>query len=123
MATPPPEPTEPTQGDQPGWWRTALELETGDKLKEAEATLTQAVPPISAAVSIAELYALRMRRFQRAGDEARAREAFARADQWIFAYASQATSGGEGAALSAERDRFRAALVRQFGYDPDAKDA
>lgn len=33
-------------------------------------------------------------------------------------YANWATSGGEGAALSYERDQFRAALVREFGYDP-----
>lgn len=33
-------------------------------------------------------------------------------------YASSATSGDEGAALSYERDQFRAALAREFGYDP-----
>ena len=29
-----------------------------------------------------------------------------------------ATSGGEGVALSYERDQFHAALAREFGYDP-----
>jgi hypothetical protein len=68
------------------------------------------------------MYAQRMRAFQRAGDEARAIAAFRLAVDWMGSYASSATSGGEGAALSYERDRFREALIREFGYDP-ARDA
>ena len=59
-----------------------------------------------------------MRRFQRAGDEPRAAAAFKQAVDWMATYAGWATSGGEGAALSVERDDFYAALVREFGYDP-----
>ena len=38
--------------------------------------------------------------------------------QWMDTYAGWATSGGEGEALSYERDQFHAELVREFGYDP-----
>jgi hypothetical protein len=42
------------------------------------------------------------------------REALDNAVQWITYYAIQATSGGEGVALSAERDRF----LRGLGVEP-----
>ena len=74
------------------------------------------MPHIGAAASIAEMYARRMRAFQRAGDETRAVAAFKQAVDWMGTYAGWATSGGEGAALSHERDQFRTALVREFGY-------
>lgn len=73
---------------------------------------------IGAAASLAEMYAQRMRVFQRAGDEPRAIEAFKKAVDWMGTHAGWATSGGEGAALSEERDRFHEALVREFGYSP-----
>ena len=69
-------------------------------------------------LAIALVVLERMRAFQRAGNEPRAVAAFKLAAQWMWTYASQATSGGEGEALSHERDQFHAALVREFGYDP-----
>ena len=80
--------------------------------------MRKAFPHIGAAASIAEIYAQRMRTFQRAGNEPRAIAAFKLAVEWMGTYAGWATSGGEGAALSMERDDFRAALVKEFGYDP-----
>ena len=44
--------------------------------------------------------------------------AFKLAVDWMWTHASWATSGGEGTALSYDRDQFHAALVREFGYDP-----
>ena len=77
-----------------------------------------AINHIGVAGSIAEIYAERMRVFQRAGNETRAMAAFKLAVDWMDNYASWATSGGEGAALSYERDQFRKALALEFGYDP-----
>ena len=70
-----------------------------------------AIDHIGVAASIAEIYAERMRAFQRAGNEPRAIAAFKLAVDWMSSYAASATSGGEGAALSTERDEFHAALV------------
>lgn len=89
-----------------------------DRLEAMEEALRKAIPHIGVAASIAERYAERMRAFQRAGDEPRASAAFALAMQWMDTYAGWATSGGEGEALSYERDQFHAELVREFGYDP-----
>lgn len=89
-----------------------------DRLETVEQQILRDHPHIGGAASIAEMYAQRMRAFQRAGNEPRAVAAFKLATQWMWNYASQATSGGEGEALSLERDQFHAALVREFGYDP-----
>lgn len=110
--------SEPAKEDGPDWWRMAQALEEAGRLEEAEQAIRQAVPHIGCAASIAEMYAQRMRLFQRAGDEPRASEAFKKAVDWMGTYAGWATSGGEGEALSYERDCFHAALVREFGYDP-----
>lgn len=96
----------------------AQSLEGPDRLEAMEEAMRKAIPHIGVAASIAEQYAERMRAFQRAGNEPRASAAFALAVQWMGTYAGWATSGGEGAALSYERDQFRAKLVREFGYDP-----
>jgi hypothetical protein len=61
-----------------------------------------------------------MRRLLKAGDGPGALAAFKKASAHIFIYASQATSGGEGTALSAERDQFRKQLVAEYGSDPEA---
>jgi len=93
-------------------------MEGPDELKDVEEAMCKAIPHIGVAASIAEMYAQRMRAFQRAGNEPRAIAAFKLAVDWMGTYASWATSGGEGVALSYERDQFHAALVREFGYDP-----
>ena len=109
---------EPASDRAPDWWRAALALEEAGRCEEAERAIREAVPHIGAAASIAEMYARRMRVLQRAGDEPRAIEAFKNAVDWMGTYAGWATSGGEGEALSRERDDFRAALALEFGYDP-----
>jgi hypothetical protein len=100
--------------------RSAEAIEASDTQDEMEERLLNEIPHIGAAASIAELYAQRMRTFQAEGNEARAIAAFKLAIQWMATYAGWATSGGEGAALSYERDKFHAALVKEFGYDPTA---
>ena len=66
-----------------------------------------------------------MKDFFEVGDDVttpRAAAAFIKAVDWMATYAGWATSGGEGAALSMERDDFHAALVREFGYDPTERE-
>jgi|GEM_PF-2806150 len=100
-------------------WKTAAQSTDGpDRLEAVEEEMRRAIDHIGVAASIAEMYAHRMRAFQRAGNEARAIASFKLAVDWMGTYAGSATSGGEGAALSLERDEFRAALAREFGYDP-----
>lgn len=100
-------------------WRSAARSTDGpDRLEDVEKEMLRSIDHIGVAGSIAEIYAERMRAFQRAGNEPRAIAAFRLAVEWMARYAGSATSGGEGAALSYERDQFRAALAREFGYDP-----
>lgn len=117
MIVPPPE-KNPASADGTRLSRFGKDLDGPDRLEDVENQIQREAQHIGAAASIAEMYAQRMRAFQRAGNEPRAVAAFKLAAQWIWTYASQATSGGEGAALSYERDQFHAALVREFGYDP-----
>jgi len=108
----------PSDTSGPAWWQRALATAEAGRSGEAERIIRDAVPHIGSAASIAEMYAHRMRSFMRMGDDRRAVDAFKHAVAWMDTYASWATSGGEGAALSAERDRFHAALVRELGHDP-----
>ena len=120
MIVPPPENIPGPRNDS-AWDRAANSTDGPDQLKDIEEEIRKAFPHIGAAASIAEIYAQRMRAFQRAGNEPRAIAAFKLAVDWMGTYAGWATSGGEGAALSYERDQFHAALVREFGYDPTEK--
>lgn len=88
------------------WWRAAKALEAAGKLKEMEDTIRNAIPHLAFAEIIARLYLERMVRLQEQGDSAGAAAAYQESSSWIAFYAAQATSGGEGAALSLERDRF-----------------
>lgn len=117
MIVPPPE-KEPAPMNTAALARAAESTDGPDRLETIENEMRRAIDHIGVAGSIAEMYAQRMRAFQRAGNEARAIAAFKLAVDWMGTYAGSATSGGEGAALSYERDEFRAALAREFGYDP-----
>lgn len=117
MILPPPD-SKPAPMDTSAWARAAQSTDGPDRLESMEAEMRRSINHIGVAASIAEIYAQRMRAFQRAGNEARAIAAFKLAVDWMGTYAGFATSGGEGAALSYERDQFREALAREFGYDP-----
>lgn len=99
-------PAQPSQEPPHVWWARAKQLELENKLGEAEAVIRNAVPHLGAISQTARLYAERMTRLLTDGDIADAREAHGKASDWIRDYASLATSGGEGAALSFERDQF-----------------
>lgn len=103
----------------PDWFQQVVDLEGLGYFLEAASVVRLALPHYGAPYTVAEMYLERMVRQRQAGDEAGALVSFKRADFWIFVYASYATSGGEGAALMAERKQFRKALVTHFGSDPD----
>lgn len=114
----PPAEEKPAPLNTLAWARVAQSTDGPDRLEALEEEMRRAIQHIGVAASIAEVYAERMRAFQRAGNEPRAIAAFKLAVDWMGSYAASATSGGEGAVLSLERDEFHAALVREFGYDP-----
>ena len=97
---------------KPNWWNEARELEARDQLEAAESLLKNAIPHQAFAMEIAELYRERMLRFRARNDSRRADEAAKKASDWAYFYASQATSGGEGTAMSVERDAFLKTLSK-----------
>ena len=114
---------DPEDEGKPAWWQKARKLEAEDTLEAAEAVIKDGVPNLYFASATADLYRLRMLRMKAAGDAAGAREAFDKSEHFIWFMASLATSGGEGAALSWERDRFMKQLVAEYGSDPREKPA
>lgn len=97
---------------EPEWWVAALKLEAAGKLAEAEAVIRQALDPRQepSAAQIAHLYELRCRRLVKLGGFAAAHIAAEKGYAFMCEYASGATSGGEGVALSREAEDYRASL-------------
>lgn len=91
-------------------WQVACALEQSGRLQEAEQALLRGIDHQGALLSVAQLYLERHRRCLQAGDTAGAAQAAEAATRWAHAYAASATSGGEGLALSRERDAFLARL-------------
>ena len=104
--------------DKPDWWRRARRLELENRLEEAEQAIRDGIPHLYFAHATADLYRDRMVRQMKLGDAEGAVESFRKSRDFIFFMASLATSGGEGAALSGERDRFMAELISLHGSDP-----
>lgn len=109
---------DPEDAGKPEWWIKARKLEAEDKLDAAEAMIRDGVPNLYFAHATANLYRLRMLRKKVGGDAASALEAFNKSENFIWFMASLATSGGEGAALSYERDKFMTQLIAEYGSDP-----
>ncbi|HEV8147454.1 MAG TPA: hypothetical protein VGP79_13775 [Bryobacteraceae bacterium] len=113
------QPDTPTGGPQdsssnePEWMRRARQLEREDRLEEAEQVIRDSIPSLHFAIATAEMYRTRWIRLQES-DSVRAGEARKQAAHWAYTYASFATSGGEGEALSQERDDF----LRLLGPEP-----
>jgi hypothetical protein len=105
-----PLPPDPEFAGQPDWRRDAVLLERADRLDEAEQVIEKALDHIGVCSSLAHMHELRYARLLRAGRQDEAVAARERAIHWLYMYASSATSGGEGAALSLERDQRIAAL-------------
>lgn len=100
---------EPTQ-EPTDIWEAACALEQAGRLQEAEQVLLQGIDHQGALLTVAQLHLERHLRLRRAGDGAGAAQAAEAATRWAHAYAASATSGGEGLALSRERDALLARL-------------
>lgn len=96
------------------WWHAALALEQAGQLHEAEQTILRAVNQQGACLCVAQLYIERHHRLSALGDTDGAALAGTAASRWAHAHAASATSGGEGLALSRERD----ALLARIGSAP-----
>jgi hypothetical protein len=98
----------------PSWWKEAQALEAEGKVEEAVELVGRECDLQGAIISQAELWARAMHRRLEAGDRESAKHAWRKSRDYAYAYAASATSGGEGAALSGERDAFLA----QLGPEP-----
>jgi hypothetical protein len=87
-----------------------MQLERDGDVKGAELLLKDSIPHAAYAMEIASMHRTRMLRFAEAGDLKAARASREQAVSWAYTYAGFATSGGEGAAFSWERDQFLANL-------------
>lgn len=103
---------QPGEAELPEWAQQARALEAQGRMEEAEQAMREGCPQLGVLISIAEMYRRRMQRLAGAGDPAGAAAARERAIHFAQQYASGATSGGEGAALSRERDRF----IEELGH-------
>lgn len=92
------------------WWKRAAKLRERGLLDEAIVVVKRDGDRAEALLVEADLHVERMHRAQAAGEVQVAREAWQSASACAYAYAASATSGGEGAARSIERDRFLARL-------------
>lgn len=99
--------------NEPEFVRNARKLERADRLQEMEQLIRNSIPSLHFAIALAELYRDRWVRLCDSNPQ-QAKEARKQAAGWARAYASFATSGGEGVALSAERDEF----LRTLGPEP-----
>jgi hypothetical protein len=81
-------------------------LDRADQMAEVERIMKDSIPYAQYALEIATVYRGRWRRFKAAGEVVRAEEARKEASSWAYTFAGFATSGGEGAAFSYERDQF-----------------
>lgn len=92
------------------WWVRVKKLRELGKLEEAISVAERDGDRDEVLLVQADLHIERMQRAQAAGQLDVAREAWRRASNCAYSYASTATSGGEGAARSIERDRVLARL-------------
>ena len=99
------------------WWTIAQHLERADKLEEAERLILDSLDHLGVYSTLAHLYEQRVSRLLAAGDHEGATRAYERARHWLVLYASGATSGGEGAANSRERDQRLGMLRGALGLD------
>lgn len=92
------------------WWTRVQKLRSQGNLDEAVSVAERDGDRAEVLIVQADLHAERMRRASAAGQLDVAREAWKKAADCAYAYAASATSGGEGAARSMDRDRILAEL-------------
>lgn len=96
----------------PPWWIEAIALEAADKLSEAETLIRSVLDPQRepSSAQIAQLYEVRCRRLAAMGQSNEARAAAEQAYRYMREYASGASSGAEGLALSQQAENHRKSL-------------
>lgn len=97
-------------GAEPVWWTEAQRLEQAGHVEAAEQLILKSLDHLGAYSQVAHLHELRGRRLADSGDTTGAQVAFEASGSWMDTMAGGATSGGEGAALSLQRDQHRARL-------------
>ena len=103
-------------GAEPIWWTEAQRLEQAGHVDLAEKLILSNVNHLGGYSQVARLHELRGVRLQEAGDAEGARAALEASGDWMDSMAGGATSGGEGAALSLQRDEHRRRLgLRPYG--------
>jgi hypothetical protein len=100
----------PARAAHESWWTRVEKLRSQGQLDEAIDVAERDGDRAEVLLVQADLHTERMRRAQTAGQLDLAREAWHKAADCAFAYAASATSGGEGAARSLDRDRILASL-------------
>ena len=103
---------------QSDWFKDSETHAAAGDLQGAERAILGGVQHQGVYASLAMLWERQLVRRLAAGDDAGAEAAYHRGAYWAFLYASGATSGGEGMALSMQRDQMIRALRRRLGYDP-----
>ncbi|MBB6095961.1 tetratricopeptide (TPR) repeat protein [Povalibacter uvarum] len=101
---------EPPAHEPESWWSRAKALRDEGRLDEAIAVVERDGDRAEALLVQADLHMERLRRARAEGETDVARDAWKKAASCARAYAASATSGGEGAARSIERDRILAEL-------------
>ena len=108
----PTQPDEPAPVEQPSRYvhdeysKLIDRLDLADQMEEVEKLIKDSNPYAYYALEIATVYRGRWRRFKAAGEVVRAEQAREAASDWAHTFAGFATSGGEGAAFSYERNQF-----------------
>lgn len=98
--------------------KRAQQLDLEDRLDEIEPVIRAADDSLWMCCIMAGLFKDRMLRMQSATRKKDAEKAFVESYGWMCSFASGATSGGEGAANSYERDQHLGELERLLGYRP-----
>jgi hypothetical protein len=92
------------------WSTEAQALEAQGRIDDAIALVERKCDVLGALLAQAELWACTMQTRLETGDREGARYAWRKSSGLADAYAASATSGGEGVALSRERDAFLSRL-------------
>lgn len=111
---PPPKPRTPIY-PAPARSAAIVRPTTSEGLTAEEQRFKDSIPNAYYALAIAETYRTRWANLSAEGNLEEAEIARQKASDWAYSFAGMATSGGEGAAFSYERDQF----LKTLGLEPD----
>jgi hypothetical protein len=108
-------PEAPDPNARPEWAQRSDKLEASGQYAEAEKTILEGCNHLGAYSSAAYVWEKAALKFKEEGKKEEMIQAYEKAKDLLWGYASGATSGGEGAALSYERDQRIRALEDALG--------